>query len=155
MTEDTDDAESVQETADVPEEDNTDMSVLGWFILIIGIILLVFLFLWLLFLYFARRKVCGTILYESGSVPCGMQVTLSGKDIMETELDEDGYFSFDGLKKDDYSLNVYDGDGYKIFSADIRMESGGGEDVFIILESDCSNAETSEKRGKYEVNLTV
>ena len=155
LTEDTDDAETAQETAEVPEEDNRGISVLGWFILIIGIILLAFLFFWLLFLYFARRKVCGTILYESGNVPCGMQVTLSGKDIMEAEPDEDGFFSFDVLKKDDYSLNVYDGDGYKIFSADIRMESGSGEDVYIILDSVCSNAETSEKRGKYEVNLTV
>ncbi|MBD5521253.1 MAG: leucine-rich repeat protein [Lachnospiraceae bacterium] len=158
LQEDTENVEASQETSiEVVAEDDRDISVLGWFLLFIGIVVSGCLLIWLLLLYLIKRKVkvCGKILDESGCVPCGIQITLSGKDIMETEPDEAGFFSFEGLKKDYYGLNVYNEDGAKIFSADIRMEVGSGVDVFMILESDCSNVETSKKRGIYEVNLTV
>ncbi|MDE6664378.1 MAG: InlB B-repeat-containing protein [Lachnospiraceae bacterium] len=158
LHEDTENVEGSQETGieDVAEDDR-DISVLGWFLLFVGIVVSGCLLVWLLLLYLMKRKVkvCGKILDESGCVPCGIQLTLSGKDIMETEPDEAGFFSFEGIKKDYYGLNVYNEDGAKIFSADIRMEVGSGVDVFMILESDCSNVETGRKMGRYEVNLTV
>ena len=156
LSEDMDGVEiSQKEVMEDMAEDDSGMSVFGWFILLIGIMLFVFLFIRLLFLYFTRRKVCGTILDKVGSVPCGIQISLSGKEIRETELDEDGSFRFDGLKKGDYRMNVYDKDSNKIFSADIRMDNGNGKVVFLILESDCHKIETNKKRGKYEVNLIV
>lgn len=156
LSEDTDGTETAQEeTTEDIVEDGRGTPVIYWIIFLAGILTLGFLFLWLLFQFSARRKVCGTILDESGGIPCGIQLTLSGKDIMEAELGENGSFCFDSLKKEDYRLNVYDADGNKIFSADIRMKGGSGEAVFFILESDCSKIETNRKRGKYEVNLTV
>lgn len=156
------DAEDMENTETAQEEDIEDteeesrgIPFLYWFIFLTGILILGFLFIRFLFLYLAERKVCGMILDESGCALCGIQLTLSGKDIMETEPDEDGYYCFDGLRKDDYSFNVYGGDGSQIFSADIRMESGNREEAFIIRSSDCNHVETNERRGKYEINLTV
>ncbi|MCM1144324.1 MAG: leucine-rich repeat protein [Clostridium sp.] len=152
------DTESTEPTKD-KDMDNADrggnISLLGWILLFIGIILLGLLFLWLLLAYFAKRKVYGTVLYESGDVPCGIQLTLSGKDILETELSADGSFCFENLKKDDYTLSAYDEDGNKIFAADICMESGSEKETFIILSSDCIREEINGIKGNYEVNLTV
>ena len=155
-TSDMDDTNDTDDTETIPDKGETgrDNGWLTWLMLLLGMIASGAFLIWL-YLILRNRKVYGIILNEDGSPMCGAKITMIGKDMPETETDENGCFCMDGLKKDDYRLKVTHNEGYLMLSVDIFMESEDKEETFSILESYCSSVETKEKNRKYEINVTA
>ena len=109
----------------------------------------------LFFLIFKRRKrkVTGTIITNNDEK---LNISLVGKDDLSTTTDDDGYFEFTNLKKDEYVFTITNSIDEILFSANIDLtekDTDDTEKVFDVIVNNVKNASLDVDGKTYNINI--
>lgn len=84
-----------------------------------------------------RRKVYGNLLDEQGNPMVNAKVYLEGKDVLETQTDENGFFEFKNLKAGMYKFRLCNDLDVLLVEAELYTDEKNVEEAVTIIESKC------------------
>ena len=102
--------------------------------------------------FFRRRKVTGNIENAEGSAEAGLLVTLDDK---KTYTNEMGTFVFQGMRRGNHELNVFDSLGSVVLSMNICTTGREDNQVFTVMQNSCIRVDAHKEGKQYLVDVVL
>ena len=107
-----------------------------------------FLFLF----FFRRRKVVGTVIRAEGNAEEGLLVSLDSR---KAYTDEEGAFTFRGMRRGNHELCIRDSLGDVVLSMNICTTSREDDQVFTVMQNSCVSVDAHKEGKNYLVDVVL